>query len=363
VQGIAPELLFEQVRSTAAWALEGPAVGETSFRAVLRDRAAAEGSALGYFRALLAAHFCTVATFVPTDVDARIRHHAFTTMTADDLAAACDLIDEAARWDVHLVSARVVASNLSGHDGEWLAVRAGALGRSVALGADALASRLTTAIDAELDREHRILAALEREDPIAWLRAATTVAHNLGDLSRVAEALPGCERFARLGHERSARFGTVFVRAGAANKELLVADNHRFLALRKPRALRRSRDLLLPIGPFFDGWGRAIATHDALDENDRAEVVTALLSIHVAKPASRGCLRALAAMHASTARGLSAFEPRLPARMRKLVSSGPVRDALKVSEETFIARMRLAAERAIKPSFERAPAGDRMPSR
>jgi hypothetical protein len=332
---IAPHVLLEQVKSTASWAT-GP------FRDALREVDSSEP--IPYFRLLLAAHYCTVATFVPTDVDARIRHHTFTSLDAETLSAACDCIDEASRWDVHLVSARV-ASGLSGHDGEWLAVRAGALGRALTLGADALAGRLTSAIDEELEREHRALVGAAA-DPIAWLCAATTVAHNLGDLSRVVDAWPGApshaalrDRFSRLGHETS-RFGVSFARAGEANKAIMACDNHRFLALRKPRALRTSRDLLLPIGPFFDGWGRAIATHPALGERDRAEVVDALLSTHLAKPDSRGPLRALAAIDAATPRGLAAFEPFLPARTRKVVSSGPVKSALKTREDVFIARMR-----------------------
>src|SRR5579863_3928323 len=128
---IAARILFEQVRSTAGWVLDGPVAPDTSFRAVLRDLGAAERGGLAYFRAMLAAHFATVATFVPTDVDANIRHHALTALALDELELACGLIDEAAGWDVRLVSARVVevGSPLSGHDGEWLAVRAGALGR------------------------------------------------------------------------------------------------------------------------------------------------------------------------------------------------------------------------------------------
>lgn len=349
--GIAPDTLFEQVRSTASWALDGPVSRATSFRAVIQDldgaaRAHTEDPpGPGYFRALLAAHFCTVATFVPTDVDARIRHHTFVPLSEDDLSRACDVIDEAAVWDVALVSARIV-SGLSGHDGEWLAVRAGALGRALTLGAHGLVSRLAACIDEELSREHRILESLSRDDAIEWLRAVTTVAHNLGNLSRVVEAWPDKPehaalriQYTRLGHAPSPRFGDAFSRAGAANKAVMADENHRFLALRKPRGLRLSRDLLLPIGPFFDGWGRTVATHSALDERDRAEVVTALLAIHLAKPSSRGCLRALAGIDASTPRGLVSFEQLLPARMRKLLSSGPVRDAVKTREEVFLARM------------------------
>src|SRR6185312_2414745 len=134
---------------------------------------------------------------------------------------------------------------------------------------------------------HALLGELARGDELDLLRAATTVAHNLGDLSRVVEAWPALEGLAelraiymRLGHAPSARFGDRFARAGALNKAEMADENHRFLALRKARGLRRSRDLLLPIGPFFDAWGATVATHPALDARDRAEVVAALLAVH-----------------------------------------------------------------------------------
>ena len=345
-EGIAPATLLKQVRNTASWAMDHHAEA-------LRE---VEGGGMPYFRLLLAAHFCTVATFVPTDVDARIRHHTFVSLDAGELAAACDCVDQVASWDVSLVSARVV-EHMSGHDGEWLAVRAGALGRALTIGANDIVERLVLALDEEIAREHRILARLSASDPIDWLRAATTVAHNLGDLSRVVEAWPAQEshaalrcRYARLGHDPTAAFGDVFVRAGIANKAIMSADNHRFLALRKPRALRASRELLLPIGPFFDGWGRTVATHPLLGERDRGEIVTALLMTHTSKPEARGALRALAGIDRATPRGLVAYESLLPARMRKLVSAGPVRDALKTSEEVFLARMRNLGQRAIRDS-------------
>jgi hypothetical protein len=352
---IAPRVLFEQVRNAAGWVLDGPVSPETSFRAALADVEATEraykgsDASLPYFRALLAAHFCTVATFVPTDVDARIRHHVFVELDAEALAAACEVIDEAARWDVNLVSARVVRG-ISGHDGEWFSVRDGALGRALSIGAGDLAARLETAIDDELAREHAALVDLARGDPLDLLRVVTTVAHNLGDLSRVVDAWPNHPthavlraKYTRLGHDKSERYGDAFVRAGALNKSVMADENHRFLALRKPRGLRRSRDLLLPIGPFFDDWGKTIAKSSALEEKERAEIVAALLELHESRPEQRGCLRALAAIHDNTSRGLSAFEHLLPARTRKLISSGPLRDALKTPREVFEARMRKRA--------------------
>ena len=352
VSAIAPRVLFEQVRQTAGWVLDGPVRPETSFRAALGDVEAtqrayeSDDASLPYFRALLAAHFCTVATFVPTDVDARIRHHVFAEMDAEKLAAACDVIDEAAGWDVNLVSARVIRG-ISGHDGEWFSVRAGALGRALAIGAGDLATRLEAAIDEELSREHAAVVDLARGDPLDLLRIVTTVAHNLGDLSRVVDAWPKepahaalRAKYTRLGHDKSERFGDAFVRAGVLNKAVMADENHRFLTLRRPRGLRRSRELLLPIGPFFDDWGKTIAKSGSLEERDRAEIVTALLELHESRPDQRGCLRALAAIHDNTSRGLHAFEHLLPARTRKLLQSGPLRDAIKTPREVFEARMR-----------------------
>ena len=355
MSAIAPRVLFDQVRSTAGWVLDGPVDPSTSFRAALADVEATErayegdDASLPYFRALLAAHFCTVATFVPTDVDARIRHHVFAEMDAEKLAAACDIVDEAAGWDVHLVSARVIR-DVSGHDGEWFSVRAGALGRALSVGATDLATRLETAIDEELSREHGVLVDLARGDPLDLLRCVTTVAHNLGDLSRVVDAWPKeaanaalRAKYTRLGHDKSGIFGDAFVRAGALNKAVMADENHRFLALRKPRGLRRSRELLLPIGPFFDDWGKTIAKSEALGEKDRAEIVTALLELHESRPEQRGCMRALAAIQDNTSRGLTAFEHLLPARTRKLLQSGPLRAELKTPREVFEARMRKRA--------------------
>ena len=190
---------------------------------------------------------------------------------------------------------------MCGHDGEWLAVRAGALGRAAVLDATDCAERLASAIDAELDREERIFAeAVQTSAPADHLlRAATILAHNLGDLSRVADAWPKHpalaplrERYVRHGHPDAPAPRPSFVLAGALNKSLMALENHRFLALRKARALRTARDLLSPIGPWLDAWGETIATHPALEARDRAEVVTALLDLHLSSPAQLGCLRA-----------------------------------------------------------------------
>jgi hypothetical protein len=142
----------------------------------------------------------------------------------------------------------------------------------------------------------------------------------------------------KLGHERGDRFGGAFLRAGILNKALTAIENHRFLALRAARGLRRARALLLPIGPFFDDWGYAVARSPFLEQADRAEIVEGLLLTHLRGEDQHGCLRALAGIHEHLPGGLDRLAPDLPARMRKLVTAGVVREAIKTPKATFEAR-------------------------
>lgn len=364
--GIAPATLLGQVKNTASWLFELPEARLAA--AILEDvataektRSAMDAEAARYLRFLLAAHYATVATFVPTDVDARIRHHFWQAVSDPEaLLAACAVVDEVAAFDPRVVSERVLDTKhgpVSGHDGEWFSVRAGALGRAVALGATSLEASLFEAIDAEVEREATILQdafANEREPGGVErvLRAITIVAHNLGDLSRVAELLGpvalgrGAERFVRLGHADAPHAREVFTRAGILNKALMARENHRFLPLRKPRALRASRALLLPIGPWFDDWGERVARAPGLEERDHGEVVAALLDVHANDPEASGCLRALAGLHRSLRGGLDAIASELPARIRKDIARGPVREAIGIAREHFDARMRKRYELA-----------------
>lgn len=342
--GIAPKLVRSQVENTAAWLWSDPRASQVT--RILDDVDGAAKHPLAYLRHLLAAHFATVATFVPTDVDARIRHHAWMSIeSAEELAAACDIVDEVAAWDPRWVSARTVETedargSISGHDGEWLSVRAGALGRALMLGATDIVDRLVADIDGELAREEAVFLSAKGAKRI--LSAATVLAHNLGDLSRVVDQWPAKEqelraKYTRLGHAGSAR--PAFVEAGGLNKATLALENHRFLALRKPRGLRAARALVLPIGPWFDAWGERLATHDALEDRDRTDVFAALLEIHASSPDQLGCLRALAGLHRATRGGLEKLVPDLPARMRRDALRGRVRDAMDVSTSHFDAKM------------------------
>ncbi len=354
--GIAPTVLAAQIAATAPWIVDADAPASAIVRDAPRIEALWKADALAsdYFLLLLVAHYLTVATFVPTDVDTRIRHHAWVEAPPERLARQLDALDAAASWDARVVSARTVADPrapeghaISGHDGEWLTVWAGALGRALVVEDAVSSDRCITAIEASLERQSGVYRTLEGSpDRLAdLLRAGTVLAHNAGDLSRVVEQWPRHPlvethraRYLKLGHERGERYGGTFLRAGILNKVLTAIENHRFLALRAPRGLRRARALLLPIGPFFDDWGEAVARSPFLEHTDRAEIVEALLETHLRGDDQVGCLRALAGIHEHVPGGLDRLAPDLPARMRKLVSAGVVREAIKTSKATFEGR-------------------------
>lgn len=365
-RGIAPQLLVDQVINTAAWALEDASI-TASFRDVLRSVDADDTSwqssdaRASYLRVMLAAHFTTVATFVPTDVDTHIRFHIWQEIdNVDDLQQAVDVVDEAASWDPRLVSARTVSANdvgvISGHAGEWLAVRAGALERALAIGANAIVEALVQHIDAELAREaHAIADARRSGDNRLLLSLCSISAHNCGDLSRVVEAWPKqtpdrdvyLRRFGKLGHTDPSRHDGQHHFAGHINKEIMASENHRFLALRAPRGLRHARSLLIPIGPFFDAWGETIGKADQLDEKDRGEVVAALANGLDQSVDRWGYHRALAGIHRTSPGGVDRLVPHLPARLRHHIQKGPVRDALRIDPDRFMARMDNALKAAL----------------
>jgi hypothetical protein len=364
--GIAPLVLASQVAATAGWALEGGPGGAATTVAATTIRDAArvqkvwetEPANLDYLRLLLSAHYLTVGTFCPTDVDARIRHHVWLEIEdAERLTRAIDEVDAIAALDPRFVSMRVLtdgelggerAKTLSGHDGEWFSVRAGALGRALAMGdaAKGAADHLEAAIEAELAREAAMFESrASAGDVVGTLSAATILAHNVGDLSRVVEAWPKRShvealrpRYARLGHEPDrTRFGGSFYVAGFINKSVMAIENHRFLALRSPRALRRARELLLPIGPFLYAWGTTVAR--ALDEEERAEVLAALLETHLSGVEQHGVLRAVAGIAEASMGPWAKLVSHLPARLRKVATTGPVQTAIRTPERAFLARL------------------------
>lgn len=358
--GIAPTLLAEQVTKTAPWAFAlEPRLPSVPIleRAPAIENAWRTGDAgEDYFVLLLAAHYTTVATFCPTDVDVRIRQHAWRDRRGARLASAVARIEEASRWPVPPVSARHVVVDgevLAGHQGEWFSVMAGALGRALATSDATVVDRTTTWIEAELAREAKIVTRARKRGTLQnLLSVVTTVAHNLGDLSRVVDTWPAAHqssdlarRYQRLGHEDGSRFDGAFVFAGELNKRLMALENHRFLPLREPRALRREREFLLPFGPYFFEWGQMLGSTSLLDDEERAEILLALVRVHELRNEERGCLRAIAGIDAASDRGVERLARLWPAHLRSSVLRGGVQLALRTSEKDFLKEFHADVER------------------
>jgi hypothetical protein len=320
---IGPRTLAGLVRNTAPWLWDGgfhpsPA---TEYVAIVR---AGEGLAAReqptpaerteYFALCLAAHFASVATWVPTDVDTKIRRALWDDARgSDEPPRMRALALRAAAWDPAPVSARVVriegTGPISGHDGERLSVWCGALRATRAARDASGAAELEAAIDAELAREARAFERVASEPgaELDALRLAGVLTHNAGDVMQGlgGEPAPGFVDLARAGF---ARYGGAFGRAAALYRDSLAPDGHRNYPLRRARALRAHRELLLPIPPFLDAWGETVARFPGFGDAQRAEVIAALVEGCRKIPGQSGYFRALAGLSRALPRGLEAPE-------------------------------------------------------
>jgi hypothetical protein len=364
-RGVAPAILLDQIRNTVPFIFEGSAPpSRPSFRYLqvilgrkreVDSRVLAELSHAEYFELCLSAHHTTVASFVPTDVDNQIRfrlwHPGLPLETLREMAA---IVERSYEWDHSPVSTRSLPVDssgwqLSGHKGEWLSTAAAAYGALRRKDGDA-AAHIAGMIVRELQREAEAYSQARADrQGLNLLKAATLIAHNLGDLDRVIdlwklpEGDPLRDATYKAGIEGSSRFGGALVAAGLLNKAYMAVENHRHFALRTPKCLRVSSDLLLPIGPFFDSWGEKVAKHPALEPGQVAEVAEALvlgwerLGGASKDPGSApvGYVRALAGMLEAFPGGLSRLSQSLPAKTTRILKAGTLRALLSVSRKRF----------------------------
>lgn len=373
---IGPRNLVELVKSSAPWLFDGthrqfgglPEVGG----ARLSDHA---GHALGwwsillraelleaaetptpaqrtdYFALCLAAHFASVATYVPTDVDAKIRHALWIEQTdRDELVRMRDLAFGLAHWDVSGVSARIVDVEgfgpVSGHDGERLSVLCGGSLGFRNVGDEANAALFEDAIDEELAREARAfdLVARSKGRERTVVDLATILTHNAGDVmqslgSSNAKALGegARHRFGDLARERFERYGGAFGRAAAIYREVCASEGHRHYPLREVKVLRMSEDLLLPLGPFLDDWGAKLARWPRWKGAERAQVVAGLVEGCRRVDGQQGYYRALAGFERAHANGFESSElvQHWTNRVRKELASPEMRQKIAVKRESF----------------------------
>ena len=314
-----------------------------------------------YFALCLACHHATVATFVPTDVDTKIRGVLWQRILDTDLVRKRFLFClEALRWDISRISTRATelagVGPVSGHNGEMLGVLAGGLGFFIHRGDQEYAEIAATAIDTELKRELSELAfALNmRQGEIEALKIAMSLLHNVGDLDQGISFwkngpayAPYRARFGRLGHENTRPYGGMFVKAGALYKNIMSSEGHRHYPLREVKALRRSSALLLPLGPFLDEWGSILGRTHLLSEEELGQVLRALLEGCKKIPGQQGYFRAIVGMKEAAGSRFERVIRTMPASARHWIAEPEIKKKISVARLSFESSMRKRAQAAL----------------
>ena len=311
-----------------------------------------------YLAICLAAHHATVGSYVPTDVDNKIRGDLWRRQSGESLQRRWQLATAARAWSPEGVSTRVESTSVgpvSGHDGEWLGVAAGAYGAALIAGDRTVAAAASDWMHTELEREaqaYRILenAVRSHDDPayaVALARLAWILTHNAGDVDQglshwptgaVGRLLDEPRRiFAEIAHVAPHRYGGVYHRAKAIY-QLVAGEGHRHYPLRAVKALRTDASLLLPLGPCLEAWGATVATSPVLDDHARAEVLAALCHGIGTISGQVGYQRALVGL-ATCPGGLARLIKRLPAKEVERLDDPDVRRHLALSAEAFAAQL------------------------
>ena len=360
-QWIGPETLIAQVRNTAPFleprlpATEAGRLIElgqspdgflrilANWENILRPNLSAGEQLQDYFGLCLACHHATVATFVPTDVDTKIRGIVWRESRDPDVVRPMLRLALASRaWTEDGISIRAVRG-VSGHNGEQWSAIAGGLGYVLELGDTVSAEEAQAAIEAEIDREQAVFdeAAAERDAELDLLRLSMTLAHNRGDLTqgmgfwkRTPLTVPVMERLSERG--RFSLAVRVYQHTG------LSAEGHRHYPLRGVKALRRSAATLLPLCPFLDEWGGVVAQ---LEESH--EVLAALVGGCQKVQGQQGYYRAIAGMRAASSGAFDRAAARMPNAAQRLLRDADLRKLIDVPRVSFESMMRKRARAAL----------------
>jgi hypothetical protein len=315
-----------------------------------------------YFALCLSAHHGTVATFIPTDVDSKIRG----LLWRDNKSTAShrrmfDFARAAMRWPLRGVSKRFTnlagLGPVSGHNGEQLSVLMGAFQTFLKTGDSEYAALAHTAVDEELRRQsiEFVTACQAKGHELDALRLSAYLTHNVGDVDQGLSYWPNGEQYAaprrdfgRLAHENTSPYGGAFADAARVYKKVMAPEGHRNYPLRSIKALRQSPDLLLPQAPFLDEWGTRIATHPVLSDEDRAETLGALITGTRKLPGQRGYYRAIRGMLDTLGQsGMQKLLKLQPNSVRKDFEDPELRKLIAVSQDSFESSMKKAFHAAL----------------
>ncbi|MBK5255285.1 MAG: hypothetical protein JJE39_04565 [Vicinamibacteria bacterium] len=377
---VAPQTLLNEVQNTAPW-LPGPegdlpkealerARGPLGFLNILAgyriegaaDRAPINDRTIDYFGLCLACHHATVATFVPTDVDTKIRGLLWRLIKDPDLLdPMVDLTEAFCGWDVEPVSKRTVSvpdlGVFAGHHGERLSVLVAALGRAIHLGRQDLADRVRARIETELTRESRGLSALlAARDELEVMRMAAVMTHNAGDIDQSISFWPqspahsaAAADIRRLAHENVRPWAGSFALAARIYKATLSPEGHRNYPLRPIRSLRQSFDFLIETAPFLDEWGERLARDPRLGDPDRSEVLEALVIGCKKIQGQRGYQRAIVGFLQGLGSRTDSIVAGMPARARSEFKNADLRKAIAVPRVSFESSMKSMLRRVRQP--------------
>lgn len=359
-RGIEPPLLLDQVRSGAPYVLETewPAEPRLSYLKRLQDFKGEALTLVQQFHLYLCAHWATAGCYVPTDVDnaIRLKNWKIEEITEGDMLAMADWTIESVAWDYRPVTARLARLGdevVATHEGTWFSVAVGAYA-ALKDRAPAKAKELFATIMTEAEREARFFRELYASgDAIETLKATALLAHNFGDLDRVADMWelraddPLMKAVYDAAKPGSRLFGGWLGFAGDVNQRFMAPENHRHFALRAARNLRAKPSLLLPVGPFYDAWGNTVAKEPP---EVVGEVVRALIDgWQYQKVKAAGYPRALAGILEAFPGGMQKLEGFIPGKDARTIKSGPLRAAASVPRSRFEAQWANSLRRVTPP--------------
>jgi hypothetical protein len=360
-QWIGPETLISQVRSTAPFLeprLPPAEAGRlmelghspdgflrilANWENILRPGLKSEEQLQDYFALCLACHHATVATFVPTDVDTKIRGIVWRESgDADVLRPMLRLALASRAWTEDGISMRAVRG-VSGHNGEQWSAIAGGLGRLLELGDTVSAEEAQAEIEGEIDREQAVFdeVAASPGAELDLLRLSMTLAHNRGDLTqgmgfwkRSPLTAPVMDHLSERG--RFSLAVRIYQHTG------LSAEGHRHYPLREVKILRRSPATLLPLSPFLDEWGSLVAQ---LEESHAvlAALVGGCQKVH----GQQGYYRAIAGMRSGSPGAFERTAARMPNGAQRLLRGAELRKLIDVPRVSFESMMRKRARTAL----------------
>ena len=333
LQGIAPNLLLKQVENTAPFLFQGELETSLTQQGYLAKlifykknlKALSHIDLTEYFHLCLAAHWTTAGTFVPTDVDNQIREGLWRHETVGShIQRMAKLTIESWQWDYEQVTNRksynpARGQVMSTHEGTWLSVAIGAYNALMKNKRPELAQDVADVILAEIEKEEKLLIELrEKRDHINFLRSTALMAHNFGDLDRVMDqwqmnpesALH--KRIYKLGHMLNENYSPILVYSGQVNKAFLANENHRHMSMRQPRALRKSHQFLIPVGPFMDDWGKTLGESKLLTNEEKVEIIAAFYEGFTRQDLAFGYPRAFHGMMKALPEGLETLGRELP---------------------------------------------------